>query len=146
MRNEGTAGAATAAAARTKRAALAARTRLEVPAIRLDVRLGCEAPERAAPQAVDLALVIDFATAPAACASDELADTVCYAELAAIARGYCATREFRLVERLAAELRALVRTRLPHDAGLALTVTKVTPPVPGLAGGVRFTIDDRSER
>ena len=117
-----------------------------MPAIRLEVRLGCEAPERATPQAVDLALVIDFAAAPDACRSDELADTVCYAELASTAREYCAAREFRLVERLAAELRDLVRTRLPDDAGLALAVTKVAPPVPGLAGGVRFTIDDRDRR
>ena len=110
------------------------------------MRLGCEAPERAVPQAVDLALVIDFATAPAACTSDELADTVCYAELAGLAGAYCAAREFRLVERLAFELRDVVRTRLPHDARLALTVTKVAPPVPGLSGGVRFTIDDREPR
>ena len=99
MRNDGTAGGATTA--RSGGAALAVRTTLEVPAIRLDVRLGCEAPERAVPQAVDLALVIDFATAPAACTSDELADTVCYAELAGLAGAYCAAREFRLVERLA---------------------------------------------
>ena len=144
MRNDGTAGGATTA--RSGGAALAVRTTLEVPAIRLDVRLGCEAPERAVPQAVDLALVIDFATAPAACTSDELADTVCYAELAGLAGAYCAAREFRLVERLAFKLRDVVRTRLPHDARLALTVTKVAPPVPGLSGGVRFTIDDREPR
>ena len=141
MRNHDTAGGATSV--RSGRAPVALRTRLEVPAIRLEVRLGCEAPERAAPQAVDLALVIDFAATPDACRSDELADTVCYAQLASATREYCAAREFRLVERLAAELRDLVRTRLPDDAGLALTVTKLAPPVPGLAGGVRFTIDDR---
>jgi dihydroneopterin aldolase len=142
MRNDGTAGGATTARS-AKAAKLALRTRLEVPAIRLEVRLGCEADERATPQGVDLGVVIDFATAPDACQSDRLRDTICYAELAALARAYCAEREFRLVERLAAELRDLVRGRLPHDAGLALTVTKLAPPVPGLAGGVRFTIDDR---
>lgn len=144
MRNDGTAGAATTA--RSKAAPLALRARLEVPAIRLDVRLGCEAAERAAPQAVDLGLVIDFAIAPEACRTDQLADTVCYAALAELARAYCATREFCLIERLAVELRDLVRGRLPHDAGLALTVHKLAPPVPGLAGGVRFTIDDRDLR
>lgn len=122
------------------------RTTLEVPAIRLEVHLGCEAPERATPQAVDLGLVIEFATQPEGCASDRLADTVCYAALAQLARAHCRTREFRLVERLAAELRDLVRTRLPHDARLALTVTKLAPPVAGLVGGVRFTIDDREDR
>jgi dihydroneopterin aldolase len=144
MRNEGTAGGATTA--RSAHGAVALRTRLEVPAIRIEVRLGCEPAERAVPQAVDLGLMIDFATAPDACRSDQLGDTVCYAQLAELARGYCAMREFRLVERLAAELRDLVRSRLPQDAGLALTVTKLAPPVPGLTGGVRFTIDDREAR
>ena len=144
MRNDGMAGGATTA--RSAAGSLALRWRLEIPAIRLDVRLGCEAAERARPQAVDLGLVIDFALAPEACRTDQLADTVCYAELAALARAHCAEREFRLIERLAAELRDLVRDHLPHDAGLALTVTKLAPPVPGLAGGVRFTIDDRDLR
>ncbi len=63
-------------------------TTLEIPAIRLDVRLGCEAPERATPQAVDLALVIEFPTAPHACATDRLADTVCYAGLAELTRAH----------------------------------------------------------
>jgi dihydroneopterin aldolase len=144
MRNDGTAGGATTA--RAEVATIALRTRLEVPAIRLDVRLGCEAAERAAPQGVDLGLRIDFATAPDACHSDRLDDTVCYAELAALARAHCAQREFRLIERLATELRDLIRGRLPRGAGLALTVTKLAPPVPGLAGGVRFTIDDRDRR
>ena len=144
MRNDGTAGAATATGAR--RTTPAVRTRLEVPAIRLDVRLGCEADERAVPQPVDLALTIDFATAPDACRTDDLAGTVCYAEVTALAREYCSPREFRLIERLAAELRDVVRARLPHDAGLVLSVAKVAPPVPGLAGGVRFTIDDRAPR
>ncbi len=114
---------------------------LEVPAIRLDVRLGCEAAERAVPQPVELALRIRFADLPDACWSDELADTVCYAELAALAREHCAAREFRLVERLALELAGLIRTRLPDGARLCLTVVKLTPPVREIVRGVRFTIE-----
>ncbi|MBY0276481.1 FolB domain-containing protein [Candidatus Binatia bacterium] len=143
MRNDDRASGTTTRSTRTLRAA---RTRLEVPAIRLAVHLGCEADERAVAQVVDLSLAIDFATPPDACASDALADTVCYAELAAAAREHCAAREFRLIERMAAELREVVRARLPNDSGLVLTVIKLAPPVPGLAGGVRFTIDDREGR
>ncbi len=116
---------------------------LDVPAIRLDVRLGCEAPERAVPQGVEVALRIRFADLPAACWTDELADTVCYAELAALLREHCAPREFKLVERLALELAGVVRARLPEGARLTLTVVKLAPPVPELVRGVRFTIDDR---
>lgn len=116
---------------------------LEVPAIRLDVRLGCQADERAVPQGVEIALRIRFADLPAACWTDDLADTVCYAELAAALREHCATREFRLVERLALELAGVVRARLPEGARLTLTAVKLAPPVAELVRGVRFTIDDR---
>lgn len=116
---------------------------LEVPAIRLEVRLGCEAAERAVPQAVEIELRIRFADLPAACWTDELADTVCYAELAALLREHCAHREFRLVERLALELSGVVRARLPDGARLTLSAVKLAPPVPELVRGVRFTIDDR---
>lgn len=113
---------------------------LDIEAIRLNVRLGCEPEERALPQAVEVKLAIRFATLPAACWTDELDDTVCYAALAALAREYCAAREFRLIERLALELHGLVRARLPKGARLALTVTKLAPPVAELERGVRFTI------
>jgi dihydroneopterin aldolase len=116
---------------------------LEVPAIRLEVRLGCEAAERAIPQGVEVELRIRFADLPAACWTDDLEDTVCYAALATLAREHCAAREFRLIERLALELAGLVRARLPEGARLTLTVVKLAPPVPELVRGVRFTIDDR---
>ncbi len=116
---------------------------LEVEAIRLHVRLGCQAAERAAAQAVDVNVVIRCAALPAACWTDELEDSVCYAELATLLREHCAPREFRLVERLALELHGLVRSRLPKGARLALTVTKLAPPVAELERGVRFTIDER---
>lgn len=116
---------------------------LDVPAIRLEVHLGCEAPERAVPQGVEVALRIRFADLPAACWTDELADTVCYAELATLLREHCASREFKLVERLALELAGVVRAKLPESARLTLSVVKLAPPVPELVRGVSFTIDDR---
>jgi dihydroneopterin aldolase len=116
---------------------------LDIEAIRLKVRLGCEPAERAVPQAVEVKLAIRFAALPAACWTDELDDTVCYAALAALAREHCARREFRLIERLALELHGLVRTRLPRSARLGLTVTKLAPPVAELERGVRFTIAER---
>ena len=113
---------------------------LDIEAIRLNVRLGCQPAERAVPQAVEVKLTIHFAALPAACWTDELDGTVCYAELAALAREHCAARKFRLIERLALELHGLVRARLPRGARLALTVTKLAPPVAELERGVRFTI------
>jgi dihydroneopterin aldolase len=116
---------------------------LDVEAIRLDVRLGCTAAERAAPQGVEVKVTIRFPLLPAACWTDRLEDTMCYAELVALAREHCAGREFRLVERLALELYGLVHERLPHGARLSLAVTKLSPPVAEIERGVRFTIADR---
>jgi dihydroneopterin aldolase len=116
---------------------------LDIEAIRLNVRLGCEPAERAVPQPVEIKLAIRFAALPAACWTDELGDTVCYAELATLAREHCARREFRLIERLALELHGLVRDRLPSGARLGLTVTKLAPPIAELERGVRFTIAER---
>jgi dihydroneopterin aldolase len=118
--------------------------RLDVEAIRLLVHLGCEAAERAVAQPVEVKLAVHFATLPAACWTDDLDDTVCYAELATLAREHCAGREFRLIERLALELHGLMRARLPRDARLDLTVTKVAPPVAEIERGVRFTIAEQA--
>jgi dihydroneopterin aldolase len=116
---------------------------LDVEAIRLSVHLGCEPGERRVAQEVEVKVGIRFAAVPAACWTDDLADTVCYAELAALAREHCAGREFRLIERLALELHDLFRSRLPRGARLSLTVDKLAPPVAELARGVRFTIAER---
>ncbi len=115
---------------------------LEFRGARLDVRLGCTAEERALPQPVDLDLAVRFRALPAACASDRLEDTVCYAELIEAARKACVGREFALVERLAQELFTRLRPLVPQDAELWLRATKLRPPVEGLAGGVAFSLGD----
>lgn len=129
-------------ALRAEPAAAPREVRLDVEAIRLKVRLGCLPAERALAQDVEVRITIRFAELPPACWTDALHDTVCYAELAALAREHVRGREFRLIERLALELYGLVRERLPRGARLELGVTKLAPPVPELERGVRFTIAD----
>lgn len=115
---------------------------LEFRGARLDVRLGCSADERASTQAVDLDLAVRFSELPSACETDKLEGTICYAELLGAARAACAGREFHLVERLAHELFATLRPRIPPGAELWLRATKVHPPVKGLTGGVAFSLGD----
>jgi FolB domain-containing protein len=118
------------------------RTVLAFDDLRLRVRLGCTESERANPQEVALGLSIRFAEPPTACQSDRLADTVCYAGLAEAALKRCAGREFQTLERLAHEIYAGLVGLLPPGADLGLRVTKLHAPVPGLRGGVRFTIGE----
>jgi dihydroneopterin aldolase len=115
---------------------------LELRSARLRVHLGCSVRERARPQDVDLDVAIRFEEAPAGCETDELKDTVCYAELTEAARQVCHQREFRLIEKLASEIYRRLRYEVPPGADLWLRVTKCQPPVPGLRGGVSFSLGD----
>jgi dihydroneopterin aldolase len=143
MQGNGTTTAATARHERAELAGLAREIRLEVEAIRLQVRLGCTAAERAVPQGVEVRVVVRFAELPPACWTDRIEDTVCYAELAALVREHTSGREFHLIERLALELYGVIYERLPRGARLELTASKLSPPVPELERGVHFTIADR---
>jgi 7,8-dihydroneopterin aldolase/epimerase/oxygenase len=118
---------------------------LRMHRLELDVRLGCEADERARPQKVELDVILRFAAAPGACRSDRLDETVCYADLAILARDLVARREFRLVEHLAYELLTAFRRRIHAEVRVDLTVRKVAPPVEGLLGGVSFTIEEGTD-
>jgi dihydroneopterin aldolase len=113
---------------------------LEIHAARLHVRLGCGEPERARPQDVDLDVSIRFAALPAACESDELGDTVCYAKLIEQARELCTGREFRTVEHLAYAIARRLRSEIPPDARLEVRVIKLHPPIDELEGGVSFSL------
>ena len=109
---------------------------IEVGRVQLRCRLGWEAWERATPQEIEIALRLGLDALPRACHTDELADTVCYADLIERMRKLCAEREFRLVERLAWVLAEELRPALPSGCRLDLRVTKLHPPVPDLTGGV----------
>jgi 7,8-dihydroneopterin aldolase/epimerase/oxygenase len=113
---------------------------LEVRAARLRARIGWAAPERAREQELELSLRLEFARPPRACETDQLADTVCYAQLVERARETCAKGEFRLVEHLARVLADELRPLLPAGTALELTLCKPEPPIAELAGGVHFTL------
>ena len=109
---------------------------------RMQVCLGCSTQERVTPQDVDLEVSIRFAELPTACETDDLKDTVSYSDLIDAARALCRDREFKLIERLGAELYARLRPELPGGAQLWLRVTKLHPPVEGLHDGVSFSLGD----
>lgn len=116
--------------------------RMHLRDISLSVRLGHGAAERAEPQTVSCAVVIRFARPPAAVRTDRLEDTVCYDDLVGRMRAVVADREFHLVEHLAGELFAALRSVLRRDDALELRVRKVAPPVPEIGGGAEIVLAD----
>src|SRR4051812_10502676 len=109
--------------------------------LRLDVRLGCGADERARPQGVRVDLSIRFDRLPEGTRSDRLDGTVCYAEISEKLRALCKEREFHLIENLAYEAYRRVHPGAPLK--LWLRVTKLKPPVNGLEGGASFELGER---
>ena len=113
---------------------------LKLETLRLDAHLGWGSEERSKTQAVDLDVWVRFPEIPLACTTDELDQTVCYSQLAGAAQGVVRERSFRLVEALAYELFAALRTRLPGGSELWIQVKKVNPPVSGLKGGASICL------
>jgi 7,8-dihydroneopterin aldolase/epimerase/oxygenase len=103
-------------------------------------RLGHEAAERAQPQEVVMSVTVEFASPPAACHSDRLEDTLCGAELCAALARVCQSGEYALIEHLAERLHAAARALAPPGARVEIELTKVAPPIVGLAGGMTFVI------
>jgi FolB domain-containing protein len=103
--------------------------RIEIRGLRLVVRVGVPAEERALPQPVELDIDLEVDLSAAAL-SDDVADTVDYGAVAVAVADAVTGTEFALLERLAAVVadRALAVDDRTHAA--AVTVRKLRPPVP----------------
>lgn len=80
--------------------------------------------------------------------SDDLNDTVNYAELAQIAIAAATQNRFRLVETLAATIAGDVLSRFPKVERVHVEVVKLHPPIPAVieGTGVRMTRERRPLR
>ncbi len=116
--------------------------RLRIQQLSLSVRIGWSAEERRVPQEVRADVELAFSRPPAAMSTDALEDTVCYAKICSALRSHCEGKEFRLIEKLAADLYDLIHDLAGADASAGLTLHKVAPPVDGLQGGVFFRLGD----
>jgi dihydroneopterin aldolase len=92
---------------------------------------------RAQPFEVDLELQVDLA---AAGASDDLADTVSYADVIDAVRRVVADERYALLERLATRI-ADVCTQDPRVAGVVVEVRKLRPPLPAEVAYVAVRIE-----
>lgn len=117
---------------------------LTIGPYRADVSLGCSQEEQAVLQTVHFTAKIDFESLPKGCESDQLVDSVCYAEICQTLLRICESKSFRLIEHLAHEcLRAVVQ-KLPENCTLQIEVHKVAPPIDNLIGGASFKMTSYS--
>ena len=102
--------------------------------------VGVLAHEQAQPQPLELDLDVRLDLA-AAGASDDLANTVDYGELCAVAELVVTTTSYALLEALAEHLAAALLAADPRIDEVTLTIRKLRPPVaqPLSTSGVRIT-------
>lgn len=116
---------------------------LEIKSLVLGVHLGCEADERRLPQEVAFSVAFRFRSMPMGCRTDELQDSICYAEVSeAIAESVASPREFKLIERLAFVVFERLKERVGDQALIKLEVHKLHPPVEKLRGGSIYTMGE----
>ena len=115
-------------------------SRLTLSPLKLSVKLGHSAEERAMAQTVEAEIKIRFATTPLACQSDALTDTLCYHQLTTALQAYCQQRTFKLIEMLTQQLYTQIKQFSPLIDALSVTVYK-NPPLSHLAC-CAFTLSD----
>lgn len=106
--------------------------------------LGCSPEEREPQQEVRISLSLGFAQLPHACKSDQLSDTICYAEICRQMNLLVKEKHFQTVEHLSFAIREQLAQYLKTENTWRLTLHKVKPPIDGLLGGVTFEIDNQA--
>jgi glycine hydroxymethyltransferase len=122
------------------------RTALGLERLRVRVRLGCSPQERAEPQDVEISARLRSPLAPQACWTDELAHTIPLDVVVERLRGLATSGEFSLIEHLGARLYDGLRALSPSGTAIEIEVTKLAPPIAGLAGGTHFHIGTEPAR
>ena len=107
---------------------------------RLDALIGVTALERSSRQPLSISLVVQFGAPPLGEMSDHLEDVLCYGELCRVVSKIVDARPYQLIEHVAAEIHAAVMGKLKAEDSLAVSVTKISPPIAGLVGGATYEI------
>jgi len=101
--------------------------KLNINHITLNVILGVYEFEQQAPQSVRVDVAYYFFDYLAACQTDNLADTICYATVAEKLQSVCNRKKYQLVEHLAWELSEVLVKDLEMAADIKVTVYKEAP-------------------
>ncbi|WP_250296559.1 dihydroneopterin aldolase [Wolbachia endosymbiont of Oedothorax gibbosus] len=111
--------------------------------LRLWVHLGCSAEEKFSPQLVSIDVGFTFKSPPLGLTTDQLKDTLCYLEVVRNIQYFVQGKQFNLIEHLTHGIHRMINDFLLQKkhtiSSIRVTTHKVTPPVPGVHGGVFFT-------
>lgn len=104
--------------------------------------MGVSEHEQKQPQAISLSVTVDFDYPPLGCKTDDINDTLCYDTLIHTIRASLKQNQpFRLLEHLTHCLYADMMTTITNCHtinSITIAVTKLTPPISDLHGGVTF--------
>ena len=115
--------------------------RMRVNNFSVQTHLGCTEKERADTQEVLLSAYMQFKEPLLGEKTDDLKQTVCYAEICAELKSVAQNGEYQLVEKLARDCVQRLKQKYP-TALVQMSAHKLHPPVQGLTGGVEYTCGD----
>lgn len=117
--------------------------KLNISDLRLWVHLGCSEQEKHHPQCVSFNISITSSSNIKATYSDNLDDAFCYSKATKLIKKSISKKRYNLIERLACDVYDILWQILKDleftDSALSITVTKLSPPVRDIHGGVSFT-------
>jgi FolB domain-containing protein len=113
---------------------------LSINKLELNLFLGWPDDERLRKQIILLDIEIQLPNLVKACSTDHLDDTVCYRQLIESLRCHFSEKKFHLIEHVTAEAYALLKSLLPEQTTLQVSLTK-RPQIDGL-GSVTFLYGD----
>lgn len=91
---------------------------------------------------VSFSISINFTTFPVGADTDLLRDTVCYLELVEKVTLHCQEKKFNLIEHLAKSVYQKIfhslASYIHQIQSITVTLHKISPPVPGVHGGVKW--------
>lgn len=116
---------------------------LSISDFRLWVHLGVTDEEKFHHQCVSFKISITFSRDLKAISSDNLDDAFCYVKSTELLKEIVRKKRYNLIEHLAGDVYKTLKTSLDEsgfvDSSLSVTVTKLSPPLRDIHGGVSFT-------
>lgn len=118
---------------------------LELPLLQYPVYLGCHKEERMEHQTVLFHVMIFFSGKLPGIETDQLEDTVCYAQIAETLHQVCSLKEYHLIENLAGSCLIALENKIRQwkkspelKIKIKVIVSKQKPPAPHFNGPALF--------